>query len=231
MRLLLKFIIFLLFFSASGCAFMKLSDLDSYYTPIPETCKAVDIPKYDEKHQFKGYPFIYWNFCKQKEKQLNLESAELSNDSLIFRLWITNPSGQKGQPHGLIEIKNDFTGWSGNLYFMRVDFNINNLSETIKSFKKIELKPEKNNWEFIIDSLYQLKFDILPTDEAIPNYYAKNLGYNNNSPTYSFEYTTNKSYRFYQYNNVNEKIDEFWQAYNVLKILDLLEDEFHWNNL
>jgi hypothetical protein len=214
-----------------GCMPLKLSQLSSYYTPIPETVKELDIPKYDVKHQFNGYPFVYWHFSKQKERQLDLESAELSNDSLLFRLWITNPVGRNGQPHGLIEIKHDNFKWTGDLYFMRVDFNVSNLSETITEYEKFELSPKKNDWNFIIDSLYQLKVDLLPTDEAIPNYYENNSGYGNTSPTYSFEYATKKQYRFYQYNNMKQKSDKFWQAESVLKILELLDDEFNWNDL
>ena len=208
----------------------QMSQLSSNYSPIPETTKWLDIPKYDVKHEFSGYPFVYWHFSKQKEKQLSLESAELSSDSLIFRIWITNPVGKRGQPHGLIEIKNDSSKWTANLYAMYVDFNENSLSETIIKSKKTEITT-KNDWNFIVDSLYRLKFDILPTDESIPNYYKDNSGYSNNLTTYSFEYATNRQYRFYQYNYPARKSNEFWQAKNVLKILKLLDDELTWNDL
>ena len=235
MRKLLKYpFIFVSIFFVTGCVSMKMSQmsqLSSNYSPIPETTKFLDIPKYDVKHQFNGYPFVYWHFAKQKENQLDLESAELSNDSLIFRVWITNPIGKRGQPHGLIEIKNDSSKWTANLYAMYVDFNANNLSETIVKFEKMEITPKRNDWNFIVDSLYRLKFDILPTDEVIPNYYKDNSGYSNNSPTFSFEYATKNQYRFYQYNNAERKSNEFWQAQNVLKILELLDDEYTWNDL
>ncbi|MCL2098526.1 MAG: hypothetical protein FWH23_07205 [Bacteroidales bacterium] len=225
---------FLSILLVTGCASMKmnqLSQLSSNYSSIPETVKELDIPTYEEKQQFNGYPFLYWHFSKQKEKQLGLESAELANDSLIFRVWITNPIGKRGQPHGLIELKYDSSKWVANLYAMYVDFNTNNLSETIVKFEKMEITPKRNDWDFIVDSLYQLKFDILPTDESIPNYYKDNSGYSNNLPTFSFEYATKKQYRFYQYNYPARKSNEFWQAKNVLKILDLLDDEFTWDDL
>ena len=232
MKTLLKhLIVFASIFLFISCASMKTSQWHSNYTPIPETTKWLDIPKYEVKHKFNGYPFVYWHFSKQKEKQLNIESAELSSDSLIFRIWITNPVGFRGQPHGLIEIKHDSSKWSANLYAMHVDFNVSNISETIANFEKMEVTPKKNDWNYIIDSLYQLKFDILPTDEAIPNYYEDNLGYSNSLPTYSFEYATKRQYRFYQYYYPGQKSNEFWQAENVLKILDLLNNEFAWNDL
>lgn len=82
--------------SMTGCAPLKLSKVDTYYTSIPESTKHLDIPKYGSEHLFKGYPYTYWNFCKQKQSQLGLESPETSSDSLIFRMWITNPVGKKG---------------------------------------------------------------------------------------------------------------------------------------
>ncbi len=202
--------------------------MKSNYTPIPETQKVLDIPRNDSSHPFDGYPYVYWHFTKLKEKQLDLERAELSGDSLIFRIWITHPSYRRSQPHKLIEIAHDTKKWSANLYSMIVDFDANNLNETITDYEKINVYPEKNDWDFIIDSLFQLKFDILPTDDAIPDYYNDGIGYNNNLPTFSFEFATKDKYRFYQYNDFVRKSEKFWQAGHVLKILDLLNDEFNW---
>lgn len=223
--------ILILAFLVSGCISMKLKKLSATYTHIPETQKTLDIPRYNTNHPLNGYPFMYWHFCKQKEKQLSMESPETSNDSLLFRLWITNPVGRKNQPHGMLQIKQDSSKWSADLYLMYVNFSVNDLSETITKYEKIELTPAKNDFKFIVDSLYQLKFDELPTDEAIPGYYKRNEAYTNNLPTFSFEYSTDSIYRFYQYNNFDEKRIEFWQANHVYLILDLLEDEFGWNTL
>ena len=233
MRTLKYLIVFVSIFLFTSCVSTKMSQMSQWrynYTPIPETTKWLDIPKYDVNHELNGYPFVFWHFSKQKEQQLNIESAELSSDSLIFRIWITNEVGMRGQPHGLIEIKHDFFKWSANLYAMNVNFNANNISETIVNFEKMEITPKRNDWNFIVDSLYQLKFDILPADEDIPNYFEDNSGYSDDL-TYSFEYATKRQYRFYQYNYPGQKSDEFWQAENVLKILDLLDDEFAWHDL
>ncbi len=223
--LLISFIIVFM----TSCAPLKLSKLDTYYTPIPESSKKLDIPKYGNEHHFKGYPYAYWNFCKQKQKQLGLVSPETSNDSLIFRLWITNPAGKKGQPHGLVEIKKDSIGWNGKLIFMHVDFNVGNLSETITDSKVIDLKPLKTDWETVVDSLIILKIAELQTDDLIPGYYSDNPGYGSNSTTFSFEYATRDLYRFYQYNDIYRVADKFWQPKNVIAILDLLENEFQWD--
>lgn len=213
----------------TGCLPMKLSNLNTYYTPIPESSKKLDIPKYGDEHQFKNYPYTYWNFCKQKQKQLGLEGPETAKDSLIFRMWITNPVGKRGQPHGLVEIKFDSTGWKGKLILMRVDFNLGNLSETITDSKVIDLNPLRTDWTTVADSLTILKISELPTDDVIPGYYLENSGYGNNSPTFSFEYATKDIYRFYQYNDIYRVADKFWQPKHVIAILDLLENEFKWD--
>lgn len=213
----------------TSCASKNLSKLDTYYSPIPESSKKLDIPKYGNEHQFKGYPYTYWNFCKQKQQQLGLESPETSRDSLIFRMWITNPTGKKGQPHGLVEIKKDSSGWNGKLILMHVDFKLSNLSETITDSKAIDLKPLKTDWTTIVDSLLKLKIAELPTDDLIPGYYPENIGYGNNAPTFSFEYATRNIYRFFQYNDIYRVSNKFWQPKNVIDILDLLESEFQWD--
>jgi hypothetical protein len=210
--------------------FPRTVNINNFNISIPKSSKEIDIPKYETKDQLNGTPFVYWKFCKQKEKQLGLKKPEISSDSLIFRIWITNPIGSKGQSHGLIEIRYDSLQWTGNLTLMRVDFNAKNLSETITKSKTWKLDPMKTNWETIVDSLFRLKIDVLPTDEQIPNYYTESTRYNNNSPTFSFEYATKEKYRFYQYGDIYRTPDKFWQPKNVIKILDLLEDEFQWNS-
>ncbi len=218
---------YILFFTfcIAGCTPLLKNDRGKYITSIPQTPKTLDIPKYAN-----GYPFTYWHFCKQKEKQLGLESPERTIDSLRYRVWITNPIGTKNQSHGLIEIKYDSSKWTGRLILMRVDLDARHLSETINKFDTWNLTP-KTSWNSIIDSLIKLKIDSLPTDEKIQNYYTEDTRYNNNEATYSFEYSTRSNYRFYQYNNIYRVPDKFWQAKNVVLVGNLLEREFKWDSI
>lgn len=218
-------------FMMTGCSSLILTNIRpaDVYVPIPESTKTLYIPKYGEEHQFKAYPYTYWNFCKQKENQLELVSPEIADNSFIFRFWITNPSGKTNQPHGLIEIKKDSSNYSGKLILMHVDFKLSNLSETITDHIVIDLKPLKSDWQTTIDSLLILKINELPTDDLIPGYYEYGAGYGSNSPTYSFEYADKKHYRFYQYSDVFRTSDKFWQAENIKLILSLLNDEFQWD--
>lgn len=213
----------------SACVPVRLSKLDTFYTHIPESAKKLDIPMNGNEHGLSGYPYVYWHFCKQKQQQLGLVSPETSGDSLIFRMWITNPSGNVGQPHGLIELRKDSAAWHGTLILMRVDFRAKNLSETITRSNTIDLEPLLTNWESVADSLMFFKIDSLPTDDLIPGYYANHPGYVSNSFTFSFEYATKDIYRFYQYNDIYRVPETFWQPNNVIGILNLLEREFQWD--
>lgn len=214
----------------SSCITMKPVKFGALITPVPETKKTVDIPLYKSDHYLAGKPFVYWHFAKQKQQQLGLSQPETSADSMLFRVWITNPVSRYGQPHGLIEIKYDSTGWNGQLYFMKVDFSTNKLTETITNFKKIELTPIKTSFDSIAADLLKLKFDQMVTDEFIPGYYDGYIGYNDNSTTYSFEYADRKSYRFYQFNNPYRQKKTFWQAEYVVTILELLDLEFNYDD-
>ncbi len=219
------------FIFVSGCMTITPEMIEKYYTPIPETNKKMDIPIYDQESRYIGHPYIYWHFCKQKEKQLGLVSPELSNDSLIFRFWVTNPSSKTGQAHSVLEIKNDSSGWSGQLVLMQVDIHMQKISEVITNSKTFELSPLKTDWQTVCDSLVSLKIDMLATDQQIPNYYPDGAGYLNNYPVYSFEYSTANSYRFFHYNDLDRAYNHFWQPRNIVEILKLLDAEFKWNSI
>lgn len=222
-------LLFLSVLFLSGCGMMN-QPLPATYETIPVSTKSTDIPIYKAGHQLQGKPYIFWNFCKQKQKQLELESPETSSDSLIYRIWITNQVGARAQPHALLEIQKDTSGWHGQLVLMHVDFYANSIRETIRDSKIYTLKPAHLSWDSIAFKLAEFKYDSLPTDDDIPGYHA-NEGYDTNTPTFSFEYATQTQYRFYQYADIYRVPDKFWQAQNVIDILDLLDKEFHWNKL
>lgn len=213
---------FLLLFTSIICSIFKLSAQKTKIA-VPQSLKSIDIPKYPN-----GETYSYWTFTKQKQAQLGLSSPETSEDSVLIRIWITNPIGRKNQQHGLIEIKNDSTGWKGTLVLMRVDFILSKRQEKITESKKIELLP-RSSWSSIVDSLYFFKIDILPTDDKIDSYYDKNNFYNNSASTFSFEFATKSQYRFYQYSNIYRAIDKYWQPKNVDAIFSLLDREFNLN--
>jgi hypothetical protein len=221
---IIRLTIFLFIFLAGCYPFMR-TDVTKYITPVPTTTKTLDIPKYPSEH-----PYTYWHFSKQKEAQLKLSSPERNADSVLYRVWITNPAGPQNQPHGLIEIKLDSSNWTGQLILMRVDIDARELKETITSSKTWTLTP-KTSWTYLVDSLFKLQIEVLPTDEKIPNYYTEETRYNNNATTFSFEYATRTNYRFYQYSNIYRAPSKFWQPKYVISILDLLESEIKWDSI
>lgn len=213
----------------SSCSVIDKEKVIKIYSKVPDCPKNIDIPRYKQSGFFYDFPFSFWHWSKQKEKQLGLQSAECSNDSLIFRVWISNFGSKKHQPHGLIEIRRDSLSFYGKLILFYVDFNEREMTEVVTESTSFDLTPLKSNWSSIVDSLKAYKFDELPTDEFIPGYYKQDEGYLNNSTTYSFEYATRECYRFYQYNQFYVKVDEFWQARSVSDILHLLNKEFEWD--
>ena len=199
--------------------------IDEKIQDIPESSKVLDIPKYDN-----GKPYIYWHLCKQKESVLGLESPETSTDSLIIRIWSTLPTRKISQRQDFIEIRNSNNSWKAQVINMSVDVDNREIEEKITNFIKTDVVP-KTNWESLIDSLFILKVDKLPTDEQLPNYKENSTNYSNNTPTFCFEYATPNHYRFYQYNNVIQLETKYWQAKNVLLILDKIDREFKVDSL
>lgn len=216
--------------SLSSCMSSRIAKIKENYTQVPKsTTKTLDIPTYKSPHPLAGLEYNYWHYAKQKEKQLGLASLETSNLKNVFRVWITNPVGTLSQPHGLVYIECNSDSCYGELILMRVKFDRRNLTETITETKRTTLSPSNLTWSAISDSLINLKFHELPTDELIPDYYPNNSGYATSGPTFSFEYSNPSEYRFYQYNDIYRVHDKFWQPENVIKILDLLESEFQWD--
>lgn len=213
----------------SGCLSRKIENLKETYSVLPNTSKQIDIPKYQSPHNLEGLYYNYWHYAKQKEKQLDLKNLEVNYQDTVLRIWITNPIGKKGQPHGLINLEKHLDSFTFNLVFMKVDFAYSGLTETITTKSIVNLKPKNVTWQALWDSLYFYKIDKIETDELIANYYKNNEGYSNLAPTFAFEYSVPVQYRFYQFNNFEPKVDKFWQAKNIAAILDLLDREFDWN--
>lgn len=216
-------------FLLNGCIAKKIETIKANYSTIPDSPKELDIPIYESPHYFAGLPYNYWHYAKQKERQLGIPKLEISGIEQVFRVWITNPVGTVNQPHGLIRIVCDSGSCSGELIFMRVNFDKRVLKEEIVELNREDLSSTNMTMKEVADSLILLKFDKLPTDQQIPNYYENEGGYLNNTTTFSFEYSTPQEYRFYQYNDLYRTNEEFWQVQNVLKIFELLESEFQWD--
>lgn len=194
-------------------------------TPIPNSQKTIDIPKYPT-----GEPFVFWHFCKQKETQLGMSSAENSIDSILIRVWVTVPTRKKNQQQDVIELRYNNNQWTAVVVNMRVDLNDRKLQELITQRQQTIVNP-RSNWNNVRDSLFYYQINALPTDEQLPNYNASGTAYLNHSPTFCFEYTTPKSYRFYQYSNLAQNAYRYPEAMNVSNMLSFLDKEFRIDSL
>lgn len=224
MKLFKKYLILIFLMFAAKFSFGQ-NKLEGKITPIPESNKILEIPKYEN-----GHPYIYWHFCKQKEAQLNLSRPETSVDSVLIRIWVTIPTKMKDQRHDLFEVRYSNNEWVAQVINMRVDLKKSKLQELIRNHMVTKVKPT-SDWESLIDSLFLWKIDSLPTDQQLNDYSLKSSNYGNNAPTFCFEYSTPVIYRFYQYNNVWAIQDSYWQAENVVKIINLIDREFQVDSL
>ncbi len=224
MKKFLTLLMFVVLFSSCS-HFFNRKKLLKKIIPVPESNKELDIPKYEN-----GKPFVYWHFTKQKESQLDLNSPETSTDSLIFRVWFIEPSRKRNQSHILFEMKYEKDKWTAQVINMSVDLHMSRIEEKITNYSVTEIQPitKLNN---VIDSLYILKIDSLPTDQLLPNYASKTSNYANKAPTVCFEYATPDFYRFYQYNNVWQMENDYWQAKNVTSFIKLIDREFSIDSL
>jgi hypothetical protein len=202
----------------------KLEKILDKITPIPQSNKTLDIPKYEN-----GYPFIYWHYCKQKQAQLRLSSPEISDDSLILRVWLTAPFTKKNQRQDLTEVSYVNGRWVARVTNMRVDLK-GKTEEKISNFTITEVSPVAT-WKHLIDSLYYYHVDSLPTDEKLPNYRFLTSNYSNRAPTWCFEYATRGMYRFYQYNDPWKLAEHYDEAIDAANILHMLNREFHIDSL
>jgi hypothetical protein len=197
----------------------KIDKVLEKITPVPESKKTLDIPRYAS-----GHPFIFWHYCKQKQAQLGLSSPETSNDSLLLRVWATQPTSKKNQRHDFAEIRYLDGRWEARVINMRVDLN-SMTDEKITKFVITEVSPVAG-WKHLVDSLYYYHVNSLPTDERLPDYEKVTSGYANSATTFSFEYATPRTYRFYQYNDPWKLAEHYDQAVDAANILHMLDREF-----
>lgn len=211
-----------------GCILSPARVRENYAT-VPKTDKDIYLPRYESPHKLSGLPYTYWNYAKKKADYFNLPQLQTTTEpQQVFRVWISNVNGKRNQPHSLLRIIQEQDTIYGEMTFMRVHFKLRKNQEKIKLFRKYPLQPDSLSWEAIIEKMLNYKFDQLPTDNQIPNYYEESEEYANNKPTYSFEYATPDEYRFYQYSDLYRKYDDFEEPRFVDSILALFEQEFHW---
>lgn len=165
-----------------------------------------------------GKPDLFYRLSQQKAKQLKLDSLENGYDSLQIRIWydyslVTYRS--------LLIIKQTNSVWSAKGYTMSVDWNWEKLTEKVTKKQEKTLNP-KHGWDNFVKQLFALQITTLPNMKDIPGL---KDGWTD-GVTYNVEVATNKQYRFYGYHLPDKFQDKYWQAKNMVDILELIEVEF-----
>jgi hypothetical protein len=168
---------------------------------------------------------IYFKSIQSKVKQLGLDSLENGFDSLQIRIWYDYSILPQRK---LLIIKNLDSKWIGSLYTMLVPIDsineentILNKPETIKLDKIDDVKP-KNGWADFVNSILDLGIISLPDMEKLPG--IKDTW--EDGVNYSVEISVKGNYRFYNYHLPEKFQNKYWQARNMIAILDLVDKEF-----
>ena len=166
---------------------------------------------------------IFYISTQDKVKQLGLDSLQNGSDSLQIRIWYGYSTDITRK---LLVINKTNLFWTASLYTMTVidrigtDLKEMNSPEKIRLEKTENLQP-KNGWDRFINKILSLQIISLPDMYSIPG---MKVGVED-GVTYSIEVAMRHKYRFYSYSNPDEIKEEYWQAKNMVDIIDLLETE------
>jgi len=159
------------------------------------------------------YDFFY-TLYKARHKQLGLDSIENGFENLQIRVWYDFSFVKKRQ---LVVITNTNSGWFATVYDMKVNWN--GKTEEIIS-KKVKHVTPKFGWQYFSKTLLDFKIVTLPNQDDIADY---RRGHDGSS--FNIEVATKKQYRFYGYWEPVFNAREFWQAKNIVGVLQLFKDE------
>lgn len=160
---------------------------------------------------------LFYNLKKQKASQLKLDSLESGFDSLQIRISYDYSLVTK---RDLVVIKMTNAKWEGKLYEMTVDWDAFTLTEKVIS-KKVKSIAPRSGWNSFVQKVLDLEVMSLPNMDDIPGL---EDGWND-GVTYNVEVATQRQYRYYSYHLPKEFQDKFWQAKNMIKILELIKNE------
>ncbi len=173
-----------------------------------------DIALYKNGKQIYAYTSI-----SKAASQLNLDSLELGFDSMQIRIWFSFAKHDSSQ---IFIIKNRNNKWSAESIILKYLWD-DTLLQTSLSDTITKVSYHNVNWTRFLNELFQLKITSLPDMDKINGY--KDIGGIDGSGC-CVEIATKSSYRFYGYWFPGRFKDQYWQADNMIKIIELLEREF-----
>jgi hypothetical protein len=170
----------------------------------------------------KEIPANYYNYIgdKYKEKQLALEYIESGYENFQIRLWI-DYALHKGRE--LYIIKNKNGTWSAQVYKMMTEQSIENRDSIVS--KEIKSLDPKSGWDYLLTNLTDLKFTTLPDMANIPTL----IDMIDDGVYFNIEIANKYQYRYYSYHSPEQFQDIFWEARNMVQIVNLIRGELNPN--
>lgn len=154
--------------------------------------------------------------CFDSEK-FGLELISQESDLLHIRVWYYH-SFLDRVPVISIRQRESFE-WTSDIYY--IIWDLESTLPTIKEIKTKELRPQ-TSWEQISSKLIDLHILTLPDMDSIP----KLENYWLDGSSYMVEIERDKLCYLYRYHLPEKFEKEFWQAKNMVDILESIESEF-----
>lgn len=181
--------------------------------------KSISIPFVKEIPTWKdGSVDLSYNLTQQKVKQLKIEALQSGYDSIQIRIWYDYSLSNLQK---LLIIKRSNSKWTAMSYRLNVKWDYLNLTDSIVSYDFETLSPNRG-WNSFINDIFSLQIQTLPDMNHIPELFDGWC----DGVTYSVEIANMSNYRFYSYHLPEEFQDKFWQAKNMVSILNLIKNDF-----
>jgi hypothetical protein len=196
--------------------------------PNPAAAKLVadlnlsDTFRYDFVVNDEGkFDSVIYNYIRRDEGYLEISRMDKGYDSLQIRIHYGCALGGER----LVILSHQGGRWTAEIVETKMYFREGGRAPDSVA-KKILSREPKSGWVNLIDKLFELKILSLEDNQQIHGF-----GYAH--PTdgcgVGIEIATKKIYRFYNYDNPDHYSEAYWQARNILSILELINKEFKLN--
>jgi hypothetical protein len=184
-----------------------------------QTNISKEIPVYKQGPSKGKIDYAFTALCEETSA-LGLKSLTNGFDSLQIRIWLGHSLAINNE---VVILKYRNRKWSGKLISYSMIFT--DSGEQYSLIRRQRNLYPNSGWETLINNLYKLQLLTLQNGEDLIGY----DGCGADGIRYLFEWATTLKYRMYLYCNPKENSVNFWQAKNVIKIAELLEQEFNFS--
>ena len=164
----------------------------------------------------KGNFLYYYAKKKELESKIDLPSIEGGVDSIEIRIWYGIALSDS---LNLVVLKKNKIGWTGNVFFLKYNFD-KKRNFIVSVDKKRQEKTPISGWNSFSKDIFNLKIFSLVDCSKIEGYGDCSDGY-----ATVFEVATVNNYRIYNYTCFRE-YPAIWQTKNIENIMTLISSEF-----